>query len=62
MSSYEKHLNPIFRNLSQIADFSDMVAKYTTLRSEEFPPFKHLEGLSVKALKYSKTEDGCAGN
>lgn len=53
MSSFEKHLNPIFRNLSQIADFSDMVAS-NDLEIEEFPPFKHLEGLSVDALKTQK--------
>jgi DNA helicase-2/ATP-dependent DNA helicase PcrA len=53
MSSYEKHLNPIFRNLSQIADFGDMVATYN-LESEEFPPFMHLENLSIKALNIQK--------
>lgn len=53
MSSYEKLLNPIFRNLAEIADFSDLIPK-SELEKEEFPPFIHLENLSLKALEIQK--------
>lgn len=53
MLSFNKYLNPLYRGLDEIADFSNIKAE-NTLEEEEFPYLIHLLGLSLKQINSQK--------